>query len=115
MFSPKIVAVTCAALLSLAGCAESGFRASGVDTYPPYPGKVELLKKRPEPGSYDLVGVVTVTGVSFTSDKRMFENLRELAGSRGADAVIPQSDIKDRPKTDGGEERRLAGYAIRRR
>lgn len=115
MRSHAAVAVTCLLAVLLAGCTGNEFRASGTGIFPPYDGPVELLQQLPQPGSYDLVGVVLIRGVGFTDDDRMFEQLRELAGERGADAVIPQGKIRDDPTAEGGQERRLAGYAIRRR
>ncbi len=108
-----IALIACAHLL--AGCATSEFRESQAPKYPPYEGRVELLESRPAPGSYELLGVVMVRGVGFTSDERMYNQLKALAAERGANAVIPQGEIKNRRNTEGGEERRLAGYAIRRR
>lgn len=98
----------------LAGCASSEFTQSSAQKYPPFEGEVELLQTRPAPGSYELLGVVMVRGVGLTSDERMYKQLRELAAERGADAVIPQGEIRNRRTTEGGEERRFAGYAIRR-
>lgn len=99
----------------LAGCASPQFNRSGLDDHGSHVGAVEVLDKLPTPGSYDLVGVVVVRGVGLTSDERMFDQLRAQAAERGADAVVPQGEIRNRPTTEGGEERRLAGYAIRRR
>ena len=115
MMSRTRIPVICTLVALLAACAEDEFRASGLDSFPPHEGPVQVLAQLPQPGSYDLVGVVVVRGVGFTSDERMFEQLRAMAAERGADAVIPQGPIRNRPKTEGGEERRLAGYAIRRR
>ena len=109
------VAVGVLLVLLLGACADGRFRASGQGAYPPFPGEVERLEQLPEPGSYELVGVVMVRGATYTSDARMYERLEDVAAQRGADAVVPQSKIKSRPTTGGGEERRLAGYAIRRR
>ena len=100
--------------LALGGCASSRFTSSGDEQFPPWHGEVAVLERLPPEGTYRLVGVVTVSGVALTSDTRMFDDLRALAAERGANAVVPQSPIRDRQTGDGGEERALAAYAIRR-
>ncbi len=104
-----------AALVFLSSCASSGFNPSAQREFPPYEGEVEVLNRLPLEGTYDLVGIVRVKGVALTSDERMFDELKERAAYQGADAVIPQGKIRTRPKSDGGEDRTLAAYAIRRR
>jgi hypothetical protein len=99
---------------ALGGCASQEFKQSGLQTYPPYEGEVTQLDKLPAPGSYILLGVVVVRGVALTGNDEMYEQLKEQAAARGADAVVPQGKIKDRPTHEGGEQRRLAGYAILR-
>ena len=106
------VFIVCCLITVLSGCASSSFERAGSNTLPPYAGEVALLEGLPAPGSYQLIGVVIVRGVRLTSDKRMYQQLKELAAERGANAVVPQSAIKNRATSDGGEERRLAGYAI---
>jgi hypothetical protein len=101
---------------ALTACASSDFRASGAgEALPPHEGPVAVLSRLPPPGTYRLLGIVTVNGVRLTSDERMFEQLTERAAARGADAVVPQGRIRVRPTTEGGEQRTLAAYAIRRR
>ena len=100
----------------LAGCASAEFTPSGVGEHPPrHEGEVAVLDRLPPVGSYRMLGVVTVRGVGITSDERMFEEFREMAARRGADAVVPQGKIRTGSTGDGGETRTLAGYAIRRR
>jgi hypothetical protein len=98
----------------LAGCASSSFNASSNDLPPPWEGEVEVLERLPAQGTYRLLGVVFVKGVNLTSDERMFEQLADRAAERGADAVVPQAPIRDRPTGEGGTDRTLAAYAIRR-
>ena len=112
----KTLTTMLAALALLAGCASSEFRQSGGGDLPPaHRGKVTILEQLPPPGSYRLLGVVTVRGVELTSDETMYEKLQVLAAEKGANAVVPQSRIKSRPTSEGGEERTLAAYAIYRR
>lgn len=99
--------------LLLGGCASARFTESGGERLAPWRGEVRVLDRLPPEGSYRLLGVVTVSGVALTSDERMFENLKDLAARRGANAVVLQSPIRDRRTGDGGEERTLAAYAIR--
>ncbi len=102
------------ALLVLPGCTSSAFNPSSATRYPPYEGSVEVLTRLPKNGTYDLLGIVVVKGVALTSDARMFDRLKEEVAAKGGDAVIPQGEIRTRPTSDGGEDRTLAGYAIRR-
>lgn len=106
---------SCAAALLLAGCASSGFTPSGERTFEPHGGAVQVLEQLPPQGSYHLVGIVTVSGVALTSDERMMRQAKELAADHGADSIVLQRPIRDRPAGDGGEERTLAAYAIRQR
>lgn len=101
-----------AAALLLAGCASASFRAAGGEPLAPYRGEVRVLDRLPPAGQYRLVGIVTVHGVNLSSDARMFEQLKQLAAARGADAVVPQGGIRERA---GGDERVLAAHAIRLR
>jgi len=110
----RVLLLPLASLALLAGCASAGFEASGGERLPPHEGPVAVLERLPPPGSYRLLGVVTVHGVGLTSDARKLEHLEARAALAGADAVVPQGAIRDRPTADGGEERTLAGYAIRR-
>jgi len=99
--------------LLLGGCASPRFTPSGVERFPPWEGEVQVLERMPAQGSYRLLGVVMVSGVALTSDERMFDDLRKVAAENGANAVVPQGPIRDRP-SDGGTERTLAASAIRR-
>jgi len=101
-------------VLALGGCASSKFTASGSERFAPWRGEVTVLERLPPEGTYRLVGVATVSGVTLTSDERMFDDLRALAAEHGANAVVPQGPIRDRATGGGGEERSLAAYAIRR-
>ena len=103
------------ALALLGGCTTSQFSPSG-DSHaaPTSADDVQLLERLPAAGSYELLGVIIVRGVRLSSDERMFEQLKERAAQRGADAVVPQGKIRDQETTDGSETRRLGGYAIRR-
>lgn len=101
-----------AVALLLAGCASSSFSPSGERVFPPHTGPVTVLERLPAAGEYELVGIVTVHGVNLSSDARMFEQLKERAAARGADAVVPQGKIRERA---GGDERVLAAHAIRLR
>jgi hypothetical protein len=103
------------AALLLAGCSETRFTPSAGGQAPaPHQGPVALLEQLPPEGSYRLLGVVKVTGVRLTSDARMYDDLRERAAASGANAVVPQGPIRDRPTRDGGTQRALAGWAIQR-
>ena len=98
--------------LLLAGCASSDFRPAGDVAAAPYRGTVRVLDRLPPEGTYQLVGIVTVRGVNLSSDARMFDQLKSRAAAQGADAVVPQSEIRERA---GGDERVLAAHAIRTR
>jgi len=102
-------------MLLLTGCASSSFAPNAGTRLAPWEGEVTVLARLPAEGSYRLLGVVTVKGVALTSDERMFDQLRERAAYQGADAVVLQREIRDRPTSGSSDERSLAAYAIRRR
>ena len=102
-------------VLLLTGCATSSFAPSSGPRLAPWEGEVTVLTHLPAEGSYRLLGVVTVRGVELTSDERMFDSLKERAAAQGADAVVLQREIRDRPVGKSSDERSLAAYAIRRR
>ena len=114
MAGVRNIAAFIALVSLLAGCASSNFTASGDEPLPPWEGEVQVLDRLPPEGTFRLLGVVIVRGVKLTSDERMFDQLKERAADRGADAVVPQGPIRDRPTGDGGTDRALAAYAIRR-
>ena len=103
------------ALWLLGGCANTQFSPTGGVRAVPYAGEVQVLERLPAVGSYEMLGVLIVRGVRLSSDERMFEQLKERAAAQGADAVVPQSAIRSQKDSAGGEERRLAAYAIRRK
>ena len=108
------VTVICALLL-LAGCANTEFSPSGDTRAPPYSGEVQVLQRLPAEGSYRMLGILIVRGVNLTSDERMFAQLKQRAAAQGADAVVPQGPIRAQINSDGGEDRKLAAYAILRK
>lgn len=108
----RFTACLLAAVLLVAGCASSSFSPSGSETSAPHDGAVTVLERLPAAGEYRLIGIVTVRGVSLSSDERMFAQLKKNAAARGADAVVPQGKIRERA---GGDERVLAAHAIRLR
>lgn len=111
MLRAAIITVT----IFLTGCASSSFAPNAGTRLVPWEGEVTRLARLPAEGSYLLLGVVTVKGVALTSDERMFDALEERAAAQGADAVVLQGAIRDRPTGESGDERSLAAYAIRRR
>ena len=111
----RAVLHTLAMMLVLGACSETRFTPSaGGGASDPYEGRVELLERLPPEGTYRLLGIVKVTGVRITSDSRMYDDLRERAAASGADAVVPQGPVRERPNRDGRTQRALAGWAIRR-
>lgn len=107
LLAPVLLAVVLGA-----GCASSSFSPAGSETFAPYDGEVTVLERLPAAGEYRLIGIVTVHGVNLSSDERMFDQLKERAAARGADAVVPQGKIRERA---GGDQRVLAAHAIRLR
>ena len=98
----------------LCGCASSEFSPRRDVRAPPYSGEVAVLERMPAVGSYKALGIVIVRGVALSSDERMFDELKERAAAQGADAVVLQAPLRTEDNGDGGENRRLAAYAIRR-
>ena len=98
----------------LCGCASSEFSPCRDVRAPPYSGEVAVLERMPVAGSYKVLGIVIVRGVTMSSDERMFDQLKERAAAQGADAVVLQAPLRTEDNAEGGENRRLAAYAIRR-
>jgi hypothetical protein len=98
----------------LCGCASSQFSPRGEVRAPPYAGEVAVLERLPAEGSYKMLGIIIVRGVTLSSDERMFDQLKERAAAQGADAVVLQAPLRTEDNAHGGENRRLAAYAIRR-
>lgn len=111
MFRAAIITI----IVLLTGCTSSSFAPSAGTRLAPWEGEVTVLARLPDEGSYRLLGVVMVRGGQVTGDGRMIDRLKERAAAQGADAVVLQGDIRDRPLDDYGVERKLAAYAIRRR
>ncbi len=102
-------------LLLLGACTSHSFSSSTTSQYPVWRGEVQILKQLPVPGSYALIGIVKIEGADMTSDERMFTQMKKRAADKGANAVVPQSKIKNQQLSSGGERRVLAAYAIRLR
>jgi hypothetical protein len=110
--SIKLVAVL-AISLSLSACTSQSFTSSSSKQFSPWTGDVQVLKKLPPEGTYVLIGVVKIEGSNYTSDDRLYDNMKAKAAKRGANAVVPQAKIKTQMITSGGTRRILAAYALR--
>ena len=110
----RLYATALSALCLLCGCATTDFAPTGDVSAAPYSGEVKVLERLPATGSYKMLGIVIVRGVALTSDERMFEQLKDRAAAQGADAVVLQGPIRTDENSAGGEDRRLAAYAISR-
>ena len=108
----KLVAVL-AIGLGLSACTSQSFTSSSSKQFSPWTGDVQVLKKLPLAGTYVLIGVVKIEGSKYTSDDRMYDNMKAKAAERGADAVVPQAKIKSQIISSGGTRRILAAYALR--
>lgn len=103
------------ALVLLSACASSSFTSSSNRQFPAWRGEVKVLKQLPPPGRYDLIGIVRIEGPNLASDERMYAQMKSQAAGRGANAVVPQSKIRETELSSGGRQRVLAAYAIRLR
>jgi hypothetical protein len=84
------------AFIALAGCATewgSKMRTTS-EVYSPVPAeRVELLFMLPT-RAYKQIGIVSVSGSTFSSDVAMLKKLRKAAADLGADAVIVTSQYQ---------------------
>ena len=111
----RLYVTVLAAFVFFGGCASSQFSPSGDAGGARFTGEVQVLEQLPAAGSYQMLGIIIVRGVELSSDARMFEQLKTRAADQGADAVVPQSPILEQQNSQGGTDRRLAAYAIRRK
>lgn len=106
--TPVLVAVV------LTACSQAQFRPATTSVkLEPYTGEVRVLDRLPPPSQYLLVGVVIAEGVFLTDEATMFEALKKEAAARGANAVVLQGKVKVTKLGGGGEEQKLAAWAIR--
>ena len=103
------ILIVLAALVFLSSCASSGFNTTAQRKFPRHEGEVEVLRKLPRNGTYDLVGIVTVKGVALTSDERMFDELKEHVKSSIGAWKYPRwiEFVDDLPKTATGKIQRF--------
>lgn len=101
-------------LLALTGCSTTQFRpANPTEKFPPFEGEVKVLEQLPPAGQYRHVGVVMVEGVTFTKQSRMMNAIKKEAAAQGANAVVFQSSkVKTSVNASGGEQKRIAAWAI---
>lgn len=79
----------------------------------PYAGEVRVLGLLPPQGEYVTVGVVIADGVFLTEEVDMLDALKREAAAHGANAVVLQGKLQVTRKGSGGQEKRLAAWAIR--
>ena len=96
------------AVFLLNACASSSFTPTPSATArPAYDGEVTVLRSYPADGTYEHLGIVSVTGRSLDDE----ESLIELMAERGANAIIVQGKPV-KVITSGGEQLRMAAPAI---
>ena len=77
-------------LLVLVGCASVNFTPSSTQSFPAHTGDVAVLERLPD--KYQEVGWVSVDGMAQISTGELLLKARDLAGSRGANAIIFNGD-----------------------
>jgi hypothetical protein len=107
----RLPALILVALLS--ACASTEFNpAPGAPEFPAHLGEVTVLRRIPQTGSYDSVGIVIARGVELNEKEELIEALQKEAARRGANAIVLQGDIKIR-SSYGYIEKVLGAYALR--
>ena len=75
--------------MTLTGCGSYGYKtAIGENTYAPVDAHKVKLLFGPPPQPYEVIGVVTVDGGTWTTAGDMYKKLIKSAADLGADAVI---------------------------
>ena len=101
-------------LIALVACSQARFTPATIPVeLEPYTGEVRVLERLPPPNEYVAVGVVIAEGVFLTKQSDMLEDLKRAAARRGANAVVLQGKVKITKTGTGGEEKKLAAWAIR--
>ena len=100
------------AVFLLNACASSSFTPTPSATArPAYDGEVTVLRSYPADGTYEHLGIVSVTGRSLDDEESLIELMAEIAAERGANAIIVQGKPV-KVITSGGEQLRMAATAI---
>ena len=72
-------------------CARPGMCiGSSAAARPAHDGEVKVLRSHPAEGTYEHLGIVSVTGRSLDDEESLIELMVEIAAERGANAIIVQ-------------------------
>ena len=100
----------CCALVN--ACASSSFAPTpSAAGRPAHDGEVKVLRSYPAEGTYEHLGIVSVTGRSLDDEESLIELMVDIAAERGANAIIVQGKPV-KVLTSGGEQLRMAATAI---
>ena len=100
--------------MALGACSGVQFRPATTPVeLAPFTGEVRVLERLPPASEYVPVGVVIADGVFLTKEADMLEVLKREAAVHGANAVVLQGRTKVTKTGAGGQEKKLAAWAIR--
>ena len=98
--------------LLLNACASSTFTPTpSASARVAFDGEVKVLTSYPAEGTYEHLGIVSVTGRTLADEQDLIELMAEIAAQRGANAIIVQGKaVKVAAST--GEQLKMAATAI---
>ena len=100
------------AVVLLNACASSSFAPTpSASVRAAYDGEVKVLRSYPAEGTYEHLGIVSVTGRSLSDENDLIELMVKIAGERGANAIIVQGKPV-KVTTSTGEQLKMAATAI---
>ena len=104
--------ITLLAALVLSACASSEFnRTPSAAARAPYDGPVEVLWNYPGAGTYEHLGIVSVTGRTLSDEPELIEIMSEMAAEYGANAIVVQGKPVE-VRTMRGTQTKMAATAI---